>query len=822
MSLPIDQCLPELLEKVLQRNNIVLQAPPGAGKTTRVPLALLNEPWLAGRKIIMLEPRRLAARNAAHFMAGSLGEKVGDTVGYRVRLDSKIGPATRIEVVTEGILTRMLQDDPALEDVALVIFDEFHERSLQADLGLALCLESQAALREDLKLLVMSATLDGAAVARLLGNAPIVTSSGRSYPVDIYYDAPPAQARFEQQLQHRTRVISWLVEQESGSMLVFLPGTPEIRRQEQALVNAKLGEDVLITPLYGELSLAAQETAIRPCAAGKRKIVLATNIAESSLTIEGIRIVVDSGLARVPRYNPNSGLTRLETVNISQASATQRSGRAGRLEAGACYRLWPESRSLLAQTDPEICDADLSALALELAQWGCREADELQWLTPPSAGNFHHAQALLQQLGALDGQRRITDHGRQMNRLALHPRLSHMVLKAKPLGAGVLACQMAALLSERDIFKRQDQPDCDLRSRLQFLNSQKNNASCQRLLKSARQWQRQLGITDAVPDLSLTGVLLGLAYPDRIAKHRSGSEPRYQLANGGGAKFWEFEALANEPYLVVAQLDGREREARIFLAAAIDAADLEAHFSELIEENSFVRWDEGSNAVQALRQRRLGELVLEEKPINKPDPELICQGLIQGIRQRGLDCLPWTKQTRNWCHRVALLHRLEEDSWPDVSDARLLATLEDWLAPFLVGMSRLSHLTRLDLHAALNTLLKWPQQQQLDQLAPTHIQVPTGSRIAIDYDNDPPILAVRIQEMFGATETPSIANGRIKLLLHLLSPAQRPMQVTQDLVGFWSGSYAEVKKDMKGRYPKHYWPDDPRVAEPTRRAKPRR
>ncbi len=823
MNLPIDDCLPTLKKQFQHCNNLVLQAPPGAGKTTRVPLALLDQDWRQGRKIIMLEPRRLAARNAAHFMAASLGEKVGETVGYRVRMDSRVSAKTTIEIVTEGILTRMLQNDPALETVALIIFDEFHERSLQADLGLALCLESQAALREELKLLVMSATLDGTAVAKILGDAPIITSEGRSYPVAIHYDAPAPQASFEQRLQHCTRVITQALAKEPGSMLVFLPGSQEIRRQEQALINAELVDSVLITPLYGDLSLNAQEKAIQPCTKGQRKIVLATNIAESSLTIEGIRMVVDTGLARSPRYNANSGLTRLETINISQASATQRTGRAGRLEAGISYRLWPKGRTLLPQGDPEIKAADLSYLALELAQWGCRDTDELQWLTPPGAGNFHQAQQLLQQLGALDSEWRITAHGKQMIDLALHPRLAHMVLKGKEIGVGSLACQIAALLSERDIFKRHEQPDNDLRSRVQQLNRQgRPNAICQRVLQSTRQWQQQLGIKDSNMELDLIGVLLGFAYPDRIAQRRSGSEPRYLLASGGGAHFMEFESLAKEPYLVIGQLDGREREARIFLAASIDPEQIEKYFAPLIKEISFINWNGLNRSVLARQQQRLGALVLTDKAIKAPNAEQVCNALMQGIRQQGLDCLPWNKQIRTWQQRVLLLQKLDNSAWPNVSNEQLAATIDKWLAPFLNGMSRLSHLTRLSLQAALNNLLTWPQQQQLDKLAPTHIKVPTGSHIAIDYNNEPPVLAVRIQEMFGATETPSIAQGQIKLLLHLLSPAQRPMQMTQDLIGFWQGSYAEVKKEMKGRYPKHYWPDDPQIAEPTRRAKSRR
>ena len=823
MSLPIDQILPELLQTLNNNANVVLQAPPGTGKTTRIPLTLLNETWLGENKIIMLEPRRLAARNAAHFMAASLGEQVGQQVGYRIRMDSKTGPKTRIEVVTEGVLTRMLQSDPELNGVGLVIFDEFHERSLQADLGLALCLESQSALRDDLKILVMSATLDSAATAKLLGDAPLISSAGRSYPVEIHYTAPPPRARREQLLQHQASLITKTLLQEDGSVLVFLPGSGEIRQLEQQLQNMKLGDDILITPLYGDLSLEAQQQAIQPAPKGKRKIVLATNIAETSLTIEGVRIVIDSGLARIPRFEPASGLTRLETVNISQASAEQRRGRAGRLEPGSCYRLWPQGQQLLAHSTAEILEADLAPLALELAQWGCHDPSQLKWLNPPPKATFNQAQGLLKQLGALNNNFRITAHGQQMAKLPLHPRLAHMILKAQQIGVGKLACQIAALLSERDPLRKTDQRDSDLRSRLNLLTTNSSNqANLKRIKQSVRQWQQQLSINDNNNDLSLTGVLLSLAYPDRIAQHRPGKDGRYLLANGRGAEFGEYESLANEPYLVIAELGARQTEARIFLAAAIDAQQIDEHFSELIETKNIIDWDQRSKAVQAVQQQCLGALVLDERPLDNPDPEQICTALLEGIRQTGLQCLPWSKTNRQWQQRLEFLHRHEPDNWPEASDQALLNNLDQWLAPFINGMSRLSHLAKLDLQAALNTQLDWPQQMQLDQLAPTHIQVPTGSRIALDYDNDPPILAVRLQEMFGASDTPTIANGKVKLLLHLLSPGQRPMQVTQDLKGFWQGSYAEVKKDMKGRYPKHYWPDDPLQAEPTRRAKPRK
>ncbi|HHJ80120.1 MAG TPA: ATP-dependent helicase HrpB, partial [Candidatus Tenderia electrophaga] len=717
MTLPINAILDELSQALTTCPNVVLQAPPGAGKTTRVPLALLDNHWLAGQKIIMLEPRRLAARTAAAFMAASLGERVGQTVGYRIRLDSKVGPNTVIEVVTEGILTRMLQGDPELSGIGLVIFDEFHERSLQADLGLALCLESQVALRDDLKILVMSATLDGAATATLLGDAPLISSQGRSYPVDIHHLAPPPRARREQRLQHQAGVIAKAMQNESGSALVFLPGTGEIRQLQQQLQHMQLGSDILITPLYGDLSLDAQQKAIQAAPAGKRKIVLATNIAETSLTIEGVRIVIDSGLARVPRFEPGTGLTRLETVNISQASAEQRRGRAGRLEPGVCYRLWPAGQHLLAHSNAEILDADLGPLALELAQWGCHDPAQLQWLNPPPKATFNQAQDLLQQLGALNKDLRITAHGQQMARLPLHPRLAHMILKGKQLGAGKLACQIAALLSERDPLRKTDHPDSDINSRLRLLQTNSQQANLKRIRQSARQWQQQLNINANNNDLSMTGMLLGHAYPDRIAQRRPGKDNRYLLANGRGAIFNEHESLANEPYLVIAELGARQTEARIFLAAAIDAQQIEEYFPELIKTANKIHWDQRNNQVQAVQQQTLGTLVLEEKQLDEADPEDISTALLEGIRQTGLSCLPWSKSHRQWQQRLQFLHQHLPDNWPDLSDQALLNNLDEWLAPFLSGMSRLSHLNKLDLQAALNTLLPWPQQQQLDELA---------------------------------------------------------------------------------------------------------
>jgi len=839
--LPVDAVLPALAAALRRGNNAVLQAPPGAGKTTRVPVSLLNEAWLSGKRILMLEPRRLAARSAAYYMAQQLGDAVGETVGYRVRMDSRVSDRTRIEVLTEGVLTRLLQDDPALTDVGLVIFDEFHERSLQADVGLALCLEIQAALRDDLRLVVMSATLAGDAVSTLLADAPLIASSGRSFPVETRYLPPdPRRAAGPAFLDHIAAAVNRALLEQPGSILVFLPGVAEIKRVAQLLHAAGHGAQTHICPLYGELSQDAQQQAILPAPADRRKVVLATTIAETSLTIEGIRVVVDSGRARVPRFDPASGLTRLTTVNVSQASAEQRRGRAGRLEPGVCYRLWSESAhaKLPEYNRPEILDADLTPLALDIAQWGVSDPGRLSWLDPPPAAHYAQARELLQELGALNDKGAITTHGRRMAQLAMHPRLAHMVLKGMELKLGALACDLAALLGERDIIK--GLRDADLQLRLQALRtgrpsplalSQRERGSKQedidrmagaRVRKQAAQWRRQLHIDDRhTTPMDHSGVLLAYAYPDRIAQRRPGGEPRYLLANGRGAFFAHHEPLSGADYIVAAHLDAAQTEARVFLAAAISRAELDEYFSELTTTKDIIAWDDRRHCVLARRQRRLGALILDDVPLTDADQETVFRAMLQGIREMGIASLPWKKSLRAWQQRVAFLHRLEPQRWPDVRDEHLLATLESWLAPYLPGITRRTHLETIDLHAALSGLLSWEQQRMLDELAPTHLTVPSGSRLPIDYDNDPPLLAVRLQEMFGLKETPRIAGGRVALLLHLLSPARRPVQITQDLAGFWANSYFDVKKDLKGRYPKHHWPDDPLQAQATARAKPR-
>ncbi|MGB5178227.1 MAG: ATP-dependent helicase HrpB [Gammaproteobacteria bacterium] len=826
--LPIDQLLPELRQTLARHRNAVLQAAPGAGKTTRVPLALLDAPWLQHRKIIMLEPRRLAARAAARYMAASLGERVGETVGYRVHLDNRVGAATRVEVVTEGILTRMLQQDPSLEAAGLVIFDEFHERSLAGDLGLALCLDSQSALRQDLRLLLMSATLDSDAVAQLLGDAPLLSSTGRSFPVTQQYR--PVRAHFARERRafcHEVaRQVVAALHDEQGSILVFLPGAGEIRLVQSLLQAAPLDDSVLLAPLYGQLSARAQDAAIQPAAAGRRKVVLATTIAETSLTIEGIRVVIDAGLTRQLRFDPNTGLSQLQTVPVSQASAEQRCGRAGRLQAGVCYRLWAQQQTLLAQTSPEILQADLAPLVLELAHWGVRDVNQLRWLDEPPAAHLAQATVLLQQLGVLDTAARITRHGHDMLQFGTHPRLAHMMIKGRSLGAGALACELAALLGERDPLATSGGRDADITLRVELLrgigrSAIVNAGLLKQIRATAARWQRQLRCVPNPPDhsdLSKAGVLLAFAYPDRIARRRAGSDKRFIMSNGRGALFIEAEPLAAEDMIVAAHLDG-SREARIFLAAGVQGEQLRDTHAALLTTVAQVDWDEREGCVQARRQVRIGEVVLDDEPWKEADPQAVAQALLTGLRRQGVAALPWNAASRELQARLSFMQGLEPGSWPDVSDTALLATLESWLLPFISGLSRLAHLKRLDLQAILLAQLDWPAQRRLDEQAPTHLQVPSGSRVRLDYSQATPVLAVRLQEMFGLTETPCIAAGRVPVLLHLLSPARRPVQVTQDLAAFWQGSYHDVRKELKGRYPKHHWPDDPLLAQATMRTR---
>jgi ATP-dependent helicase HrpB len=826
--LPIESVLPRLRDALRGGTAAVLQAPPGAGKTTVVPLALLDEAWLGGRKIVMLEPRRLAARAAAHRMAQLLGDRIGETVGYRIRMETRVGAATRIEVVTEGVLTRMLQHDPALEGVGIVIFDEFHERSLHADLGLALTLQSRGLLRDDLRVLVMSATLDGGPVAALLGDAPIVTSEGRAHPVETRWLPRRPEGRIEGAV---ARTVRQALEMEEGDVLVFLPGAGEIRRVEEMLSVDGLPGGVRIYPLFGNLAQEEQDAAIRPSPPGLRKVVLATSIAETSLTIEGVRVVVDSGLMRVPRFSPRTGMTRLETVTVSRASADQRRGRAGRLGPGLCWRMWTEAEDAALQPyrPPEILEADLAPLALELAAWGVADPAELQWLDPPPAASFAQARELLAELGALDASGAVAPHGRAMAALPLHPRLAHMLLRAREMRLGATACDLAALLAERDVLRGDGRaPDADVRLRLAALRGRGaiagasvDHGALHRVRAEARDLRRHLRASDGEADDEAAGVLLAFAYPDRVAQRRPGAGGRYLLRNGRGAAFPEPQSLSEQPYLVAAELDDAGREGRIALAAPLTLAEIERHFADQVVTDESVAWDEAAGAVRARRAERLGAIVLREAPLADPDPQRIADALVAAVRQAGIAALPWSTSAAQLRERIAFLH-LHDPSFPDASDAALEAGMGEWLAPHLFGMRKMDEVRRLDLVPVLEAMLSWEQRRRLDELAPTYVQVPSGSRIPIDYANaEAPVLAVRLQEVFGWTETPRIAGGRVPLTLHLLSPAHRPVQVTRDLASFWRTGYFDVKKDLKGRYPKHYWPDDPLVAEATARAKPR-
>ena len=830
--LPVAEALPALKQALDGRGVAVLEAPPGAGKTTLVPLALLDQSWLAGKKLLMLEPRRLATRAAARRMASLVGESPGETVGFRTRLESRIGPKTRIEVLTEGILPRMIEDDPALDGVGCVVFDEFHERSLEADLGLALALETRKHLRPDLRLLVMSATLEGEKVAALLGDAPVIASAGKMFPVEIRnLDRPPPE-RFDAAVAAAVRRS---LSDDSGSVLVFLPGGAEIRRVARLLDAGELPDGVAVAPLYGDLPPQAQDDAIQPAPPGKRKVVLATSIAETSLTIEGIRVVIDGGLMRAPRFDPASGMTRLVTLRVSQASAKQRSGRAGRLEPGIAYRLWParEDMQLAPFNAPEILQADLAPLALALAQWGARSPDELSFLDLPPAASYAEAQSLLRALGALDTANQITAHGRTMAGLGLHPRLAHMVLRGKERGDGALACVIAALLMERDVLRAGPASrDADFRLRVELMAERSaakhlpagmtlDRGGLERARDAARQLGRRLDLRGESVDARETGRVLALAYPDRVAQKRSGAAGQFLLANGKGAELLAGDLLASAEFLAVADLDAAQRNARIFLAAPLTRDEIEADFGDAIATADAIAWDARTEAVLARRRATLGALVLADKPLTKADPTQVAAAMAEGIRALGLGALPWSREAENLRARVAFLRRLDGDGWPDWSDAALSASLDAWLTPYLSGTTRRSQLAGLDLAEILAARLGYEQRRALDRLAPTHVAAPSGSRIAIDYAGATPVLAVKLQEMFGARESPAVADGRVRLVIHLLSPAGRPLAVTQDLAGFWRNAYPQVRGEMRGRYPRHPWPDDPLAAAPTKRTKRR-
>ncbi len=812
--LPIDAALPDLTAALRTQNAAVLVAPPGAGKTTRVPLVLAGEEWAAGRRILVLEPRRLAARAAAERMARTLGEPVGETVGLRVRFGSKLSRKTRIEILTEGVFTRLILDDPMLDGVAAILFDEFHERSLDADLGLALARDVQQGLREDLRILVMSATIDGARIAKLLGDAPVIASEGRAFPVETRYagrDARPIEPQVADTIMRAMRA-------ETGSLLAFLPGAGEIRRTK-TLLDGRAEPSTDVVALYGALTGDEQDRAIAPALPGRRKIVLATSIAETSITIEGVRIVVDSGLARVPRYEPDVGVTRLETVRVSRAAADQRRGRAGRIEPGICYRLWdePQTAALEPFARPEILAADLSSFALDLAAWG-GGPDQLAFLDPPPHAALTEAKALLRELGTIDGDGRITAEGKLLRRLPLPPRLARMVVDAGAEGDALPAAEIATLIGERGL----GGDDVDLRERRNALRRDRSSRA-----RDARAMAQRWADVASAPspqregELSV-GVLLALAYPERIAKNRGGAAGAFLLVNGRGANVDPASPLAREPFLAVAELAGTAAQGRILSAAPITLAEIEQRFPDRIEARQEIVFDAASASLRGRRSRRLDAIALSDQPMPVVANDDAAQKLAAGIAGLGMHRLPWIKSLQQWRDRVMFLRTSEGEEWPDLSDAALTHTVNAWLAPALTAKTALGDITADELSTALRALLPWPLQRRLDAEAPTHFAAPTGSQVTIDYEAEGgPKIAIRVQELFGLDRHPAIAGGRVPLLIELLSPAHRPVQMTRDLPGFWRGSYAAVRTEMRGRYPKHPWPEDPIAAQATRRAKPR-
>ena len=813
--LPIDAVLDEVRSLLAARASAVLVAPPGAGKTTRVPLALMDESWLEDRKILVLEPRRIAARAAAERMAHTLSESVGERIGLRARMVSKSGPKTRVEVVTEGVFTRMILDDPELSGIGAVLFDEFHERSLDADLGLALALDCQGGLRETLRILPMSATLDGARVARLLGDAPVIASEGRAFPVETRYPGRDQNARIEDRMAD---AVMRAVRAETGSILAFLPGQAEIRRTAERLNERISDPSIVLAPLYGAMDMKAQDLALQPAAKGQRKVVLATSIAETSITIEGVRVVIDSGLARVPRFEPDVGVTRLETVRVSRASADQRRGRAGRTEPGVCYRLWdePQTQSLPAYADPEIRSADLAPLLLDCAEWGTADPLSLRWLDPPPAAAIAAAREELTELEALDAGGRITAMGKLLRSLPLPPRLARMVIASAGLGHAGEAAEIAAVMVERGLGGN----DADLALRLEnFRRDRGGRASDMR--KLAAGWARIAG-TGQKPsaDLSIAR-MLALAFPERIGKSR-GAPGQFILANGRGANLDPAHPLARSPFLVAGELQGSAASARILLAAPADEADVAGAAGNRIREQDEIDFDASAAALRARRIRRLDAIVLASEPRPVTPSEDTARLLAEGLAKLGVDRLPWSKAQIQLRHQVGFLRAAGEDEWPDLSGEALAGTAAEWLAPYLAGKTKLSEIAAEDLGSALDGLLPWALKRRLEEEAPSHFEAPTGNRHAIDYESEgAPALHIRVQELFGLRQHPSIAGGKLPLTLYLLSPAHRPIQVTRDLPGFWKGSWAAVKAEMKGRYPRHPWPDDPASAAPTARAKPR-
>ena len=856
--LPIEDVLPEIKETLSQHNRIVLQAPPGAGKTTAVPIALLDQPWLRDKQIIMLEPRRLAARNAAARMAYLLGERVGETIGYQIRQDSCFSKQTKILVVTEGILTRRLQADPELGTASLVIFDEFHERSLHADLSLALCLQSQQIIRDDLKLLVMSATLNSNAISALLDDAPVIQSEGRCYPVDISYSESPVATTDRQPLSKSVLdKVKHVIHEQHGNCLVFLPGVKEINQLAGSITryldDASIN-NILVAPLHGSLNKQQQDRAISPPPADTRKIVLATNIAETSLTIEGIDCVIDSGLERILEYDPSSAMNRLTTRTISQDSADQRSGRAGRLSAGTCYRLWSsgQQQRLARHSLAEILHSDLSSLVLELANWGISQPDELSWLDIPPANATDQAKELLQQLDALDTECRISRHGRHMLELGTHPRLAHMMLKSAELGQTYHGCLIAAILTEKDFYLAGVDRSYDIHDRikvLQILRSSRkiqqsgiDSAQCRRIIQSADDFYKRLdrkihnntaknSAAAKNVDEELTGVLLAYAYPDRIAKQRSSNDIRYLLSNGKGASIPAYLQQHIYEYLVIANLDARQRESTIYLAAEITAQQLQDYFSNDIQTSEETTWNETLQRVEVKRISSIGKLSLQEDTVATGDKDAVQQCLLDAIKKTGLHIFDWTQRATGLVQRINFINenienhddlkrQLGDRCLPDFSESALLSSLSEWLLPYLDDTNSFKQCHKLDLYKLLQNMLSWEQLQIIERLAPEKITVPSGSAISIDYsDAKSPVLAVRLQEVFGLYETPTLLAGHCKLMLHLLSPARRPMQVTQDLNSFWKTAYHEIKKELRGKYKKHYWPDDPLTAQATSKTK---
>ena len=841
--LPIQAHIADIKKALEISRQAVVQASPGAGKTTRVPLALVNEPWLASKKIILLEPRRLAARSCAAHMAYLLKEKVGQTIGYRIRMDHKISPKTRIEVITEGIFTRKIQNDPALEDTGLVIFDEFHERNIHSDLGLALCMESFEALRDDLRILVMSATMDACAVSDLMGNAPVILSKGNSFPVKTIYTPPKAGLKRPLPIETNCALtIKRALSETSGDMLVFLPGVREIKKLV-SLLEQTLDSRVHVYPLYGNLSRKEQAKAFQPSNPDERKIVLATSIAETSITIEGVNIVIDSGLMRLPRYSSQTGMTRLDTLPVSKAAADQRRGRAGRTAPGTCYRLWSEydHGTLRPYTKPEISSIDLAGVVLELAAWGATDPKQLKWLDLPDETAFEQAKNLLKALGALNGQGQITSHGKKMVSAGLHPRLAHMVIKGKEKGQGFLACRIAALLNERDFIRFDQSPsDPDIRLRLEILESMGhtkkdwgkkgkiNQRTIHKIIKAARKLAKDFNIMPGKTDIEKAGALLALAYPDRIARKRNNRSNTFLMTSGKGAFFIRPSRVSLNEYIVAVHLDGNIQNAKIFLAAPYSRQEFETDFYNQFKCVQTIFWDKIEGAVKAKEEIVFKKLVVQCRKITGIDPDKACDILVQEIQRAGLLILPWTQRLVSLKDRAEFLHNTGRfPDLPDVSDNTLEKNLKTWLKPFLTGVFSLKQLEKINLEPAFLSLLTWDQQQIIKKNAPTHLKVPTGSKKPLKYRTkkgvlDSPVLEVRIQEMFGLCSTPKIAGSSIPVTLHMLSPAGRQVQITKDLKSFWENTYKHIKKDLMGRYPKHFWPDDPLGAKPTNRAKPKK